>query len=71
MGVIEVDLFSKEVNSLNHPEVKRFKALLKAVADEYRCKLLHFEIDHGTVSFSFDDDLLTAEIIKLFHEEAE
>jgi len=71
MGVIEVDLFSRDVNSLDHPEVIKFKALLKSVANEFNCNLLHFEIDHGTVLFSFDDDLLTAEIIKILHEKVE
>ena len=64
MGVIEVDLFSEEVNSLDHPEVVQFRILLEEVAEEYDCNLLSFEIDHGTVSFSFDDDVLEAEILK-------
>ena len=64
MGVIEVDLFSEEVNSLDHPEVVQFRILLEEVAEEYDCHLLSFEIDHGTVSFSFDDVELEAEILK-------
>ena len=65
MGVIEVDLFSEDVNSPRHPKAKRFKRLLEDVADEYECTLRTFEVEHGTVSFSFDDDVLTAEILRM------
>ncbi|MGD8226488.1 MAG: hypothetical protein PVI20_01835 [Desulfobacteraceae bacterium] len=65
MGIIEVDLFPEDVNSLDHPKAVKFRKLLEAVADEYDCELLLFEVDHGTVSFSFDNDELTAEILKV------
>jgi len=70
MGVIEVDLFSEDVNSLDHPKVVRFRKVLEEVAEQYRCVLLSFEIDRGTVAFSFDDDGLTAEILKLLRTES-
>ncbi|MFH1242631.1 MAG: hypothetical protein V1689_09760 [Pseudomonadota bacterium] len=65
-GFIEAELFSEEVDSLDHPEVIRFKKLLEEVALEYQCRLLSFEIDAGTVVFSFDSDELTADILKIF-----
>ena len=65
MGVIEVDLFSEDVDSPRHPKALEFKRLLEAVAEEYECTLLTFEVDEGTVSFSFDDDVLTAEILRV------
>ena len=65
MGVIEVDLFSEEVSSSQHPEAAGFRELLEAVADEYGCELLLFEVDQGTVSFSFDSEELTSEILKI------
>jgi hypothetical protein len=68
MGVIEVDLFSEDVDSLDHPEVVEFKRLLGEVAEEYHCKLLVFEIDHGTVSFSFDNEGLMAEVLKILQD---
>ena len=68
MGTIEVDMFSEEVDSPSHPEAMIFKTLLEQVADEYDCELLSFEVAHGTVSFSFDSDELTAEILKIFQE---
>ena len=71
MGVIEVDLFSEEVNSPEHPEAAIFRKLLEQVADEYGCELLLFEVDQGTVSFSFDDDELTSEILKILQAKAE
>lgn len=69
MGIIEVDLFSEDVDSLEHPEVVRFKKLLEEVADDYQCHLLSFDIDRGTVSFSFDNERLTADILKILQEE--
>ena len=64
-GYIEVDMFSEDVNSLDHPKVIRFKRTLLEVAEEYDCFLVSFEIDHGTVVFSFDSDELTAEILTI------
>ena len=68
-GLIEVDMFSKEVNTLNYPEVMEFRELLELVADEHGCLLISFEINHGTVSFSFDDESLMAEIIKILNDD--
>ena len=64
-GIIEVDLFSEDVDAPDHPEAVNFKDILEAVADEYQCCLLTFEVDKGTVSFSFDSDELTSEILKI------
>lgn len=69
MGTIEVHLFSEEVNSTDHPEAVKFRELLEEVAEEYNCKLQSFDVEHGTVSFSFDEDLLTAEILKILEDE--
>ena len=66
-GFIEVDLFPEEVNSLDHPEVTRFKEMLEDVAEEYHCNLLSLEVDCGTVIFSFDSDELMVEILKILH----
>ena len=65
MGVIEVDMFSEDVNSPDHPEAATFRLLLEQVADDHDCNLLSFDIDKGTVSFSLDNDELTAEILKV------
>ena len=64
-GVIEVDLFSEDVDTPDHPQAASFRALLEDVASEYNCNLLLFEVDHGTVAFSFDSDELMAEILKI------
>lgn len=68
MGIIEVDLFSEVVDSLDHPEVVEFKKLLEEVAKDYDCSLTSFDVDHGTVSFSFDNDELDAEILTILQE---
>jgi hypothetical protein len=69
MGAIEVDLFSEEVDNADHPTAVRFRELLEEVAEEYRCRLVSFEVERGTVSFSFDDDVLTAEILSILQIE--
>ena len=68
-GFIEVDIFPKDVNSLDHPKVISFKRLLLEVAEEYDCFLVSFEINHGTVTFSFDSDEVTAEILTILQNE--
>jgi hypothetical protein len=68
MGVIEVDMFEEEVDSPDHPVADSFKALLLEVAEQYNCRLTFFDIDHGTVSFSFDSDELTADILEVLQE---
>ena len=70
-GVFEVDLFPKEVNSTNHPYATQLREILEDVAREHDCNLLSFEVQEGTVSFSFDNDLLTAKIIELLKDTCE
>jgi hypothetical protein len=69
MGMIEVDLFTDEVDSEVHPEAEKVKILLEAVAAEFGAELLAFEVNQGTVAFSFDRDELTAEVLKLLRNE--
>jgi hypothetical protein len=38
------------------------------VAREYDCTLLSFDVNKGTVKFSFDSDELTAEILKILNQ---
>jgi hypothetical protein len=65
VGTFEVDLFPEEVNSVDHPKAKEFKKVLEAVAADFQCTLLSFEVDRGTVSFVFDSDELNAEILRV------
>jgi hypothetical protein len=64
-GRIEVDMFPPDVDSLEHPDVIGFRELLEEVAVQYHCRLLFFDIDHGTVSFSFDSELLMVDIMRV------
>ena len=68
MNVFEVDLFSEDVDSPYHPEAVTFRQLLEEVAEEFVCHLLSFSVDQGTVSFSYDNDELTARILKILGE---
>ena len=70
MGIIEVDMFGEEVDDPDHPVAESFKGLLEEVAEQYNCRLTSFGIDHGTVSFSFDSDELTADILDVLQERA-
>lgn len=67
-GYIEVDLFASEVDHPDHPEAVRFRTLLEEVAEEYQCRLVFFEVQAGTVTFAFDSEELTAEIVKVLTE---
>jgi hypothetical protein len=68
MGVVEVDLFSAEVDSLDHPEIIHFKGLLEEVAEDYRCSLLFFDVHLGTVTFAFDNEELMANILNILQD---
>ena len=70
-GIIEVDLFSEDVDGADHPKARKFRKLLNDVAREYDCKLTSFEVEHGTVSFSFDSDVLVAEILRVLESKEE
>ncbi|MBN2059975.1 MAG: hypothetical protein JW882_06105 [Deltaproteobacteria bacterium] len=65
MGVFDIDIFSEDVDSVENPLAENFRVLLEEVAEQYGCRLLSFEIHKGTVSFSFDSDKLTADIINI------
>jgi len=64
MGIIEVNMFDREVNDPGHPVAESFHELLVEVAEQYGCNLLSFSVTRGVVSFSFDNDELMADIIK-------
>ena len=66
---IEIDLFSSKVDSLDDPALISFRELLEDVAEEYGCSLISFNIDKGTVIFSFDSDELMAEILSILQND--
>jgi len=65
MGIIEVDIFPEDVDSPEHAVAESFKELLEEVAEQYKCHLTYFDVQSGTASFSFDNDELTARILKI------
>ncbi|MBW1681391.1 MAG: hypothetical protein JRF59_04405 [Deltaproteobacteria bacterium] len=67
-GYIEVDLLPRDVDSPDHPEVKKFRRILQEIADEYDCSITYFDVHEGTVTFSVDDDAVMAEIIRILEE---
>ncbi len=62
-------MFPSDVDSLDHPLVRDFKKVLLEVAEEYNCFLVSFEVHQGTVTFAFDSDELTAEILTILQNE--
>ena len=70
-GYIEVDLFSEDVDSPYHPEAERFRELLEEVAEEYECSLVHFDVEKGSVTFSFDSNELMAQILKVLKNDGQ
>lgn len=64
MGIIEVNMFSEDVDSSEHPVAESFRVLLEEVAEQHGCRLVSFDVEDGMVSFSFDSDELTAKILK-------
>jgi len=67
-GSFEVDLFSPEVDGEDHPYANQFKDILESVAEQYGCELISFEVNKGTVTFSFDSDRLNDEILELLKQ---
>jgi hypothetical protein len=67
-GSFEVDLFSQEVDGENHPYASQFKDMLESVAEQYGCQLISFEVNKGTVMFSFDSDQLNDKILELLKQ---
>ena len=70
-GLIEVDMFSMDVNELDHPEVIGLRELLEDVALEYHCRLIFLDVHQGTVTFSFDSDILMAEILNILRNDSQ
>ncbi len=66
----EVEMFPAEVDSPDHPYAAQFRDMLENVAEEYQCALLSFEVNEGTVTFSFDSDEVNAEILDILKESA-
>jgi len=67
-GIIEVDMFDEEVDSVDHPMADSFRTLLEEVAGQYNSSLLSYEIEKGIVSFAFDSESLMADILKILQE---
>ena len=67
-GCFEVDLFSSDVDGVDHPYASQFKDMLESVAEQYGCRLISFEVRKGTAIFSFDSDELNSEILDLLEK---
>ena len=68
-GYIEVDIFPKEINSIDHQEVIHLREVLEELALDYECQLTDFDIHCGTVIFAFDSDELMANIIEILEND--
>ncbi len=64
-AAFEVEMFPSDVDSVSHPYADHLRDMLEDVAREYDSRLLSFDVHKGTVTFSFDSDELTAEIMRI------
>jgi hypothetical protein len=68
-GVIEVDLFDKDVNREDHPEVLKFKKVLLEVAAGLSTRSFSaLRCAKERSRSAFDSDELTAEILNVLQE---
>ncbi len=63
MKPIILYLFSEKVNSLDEPPVREFREILDRISLSYNCRLINFSINHGTVTFQFDDPKVMRDIL--------
>ena len=68
MNILEIDMFSRDISSPEHPVADSFRELLEEVAEQHNCRLLLFDVHEGTVSFSFDSEELMANVMKILQE---
>lgn len=68
MGIISMQLFSEDVDSLEHPDVREFVAILERMAEVYGCHLMSFAIQNGVVMFAFDSEEITGDILEDLEE---
>lgn len=64
-ATFEVEMFQADVDSVSHPYADQLKDMLEDVAREHDCQLVSFAVHQGTVTFSFDSNELTAEILRI------
>ncbi len=63
MKPIALYLFPEKVNSLDEPPVREFREILDRISRSYNCRLINFSINHGTVTFQFDDPKVMRDIL--------
>lgn len=63
MGLITIPLLPSDVNSLDHPDVVKYRLVYQQMAEAYQCRMTSFAIDHGVILVSFDSEELCNDII--------
>lgn len=66
MGTIAINMFSKDVNSLDDSRVQEFKSLLENMADAYKTKLNSFAIHKGKVIFNVNSEEMCSALLEDF-----
>jgi hypothetical protein len=68
MSLLTIDLFPRDVNSLQDEKVVKFRELLENMTGAYGTSLQSFAIDHGVVVFGLDDERMTQDLLDLLTE---
>jgi len=68
MGMMALNLFSEDVDSLDDPRVQEFKSLLENMANAYKTKLRTFAIHKGKVIFSVNDEEMCNDLLDDFEK---
>ncbi len=64
MVSLGLTLFPKDTNRLDDPWVKEFRNILERIGATYHSHLTGFAIEHGTVTFNFDNEQVTYDILQ-------
>ena len=68
MSLLTIDLFPRDVNSLQDESVVKFRELLENMAAAYGASLQTFAIDHGVVVFGLNDERMTQDLLDTLSE---
>jgi hypothetical protein len=64
MAALSLTMFAKDTNTVDVPYVSAFRHVLEQIAQDYGSSLIYFSVEHGMVSFSFDNEHVLYDIME-------